>query len=213
MRLPHEIADKVGLWVVGGRNSTRNLCSSCPAPGCPEDCHHVRSTSIEPDCDQDQTRRLALTLRNCPVGLVLHGQDYSDADFSAVLVVGGRHEGLRTEMVRRLRAESGAGHFEDAFTVVDAKDVPDGHAAAHLRGTHHCNIANRFGPGFDGPGLQLELPPSVREPGASLTTNPSAPVYFYRHETQSILGDTARLADVIAQLVCEQAGGGDACAR
>ena len=211
MRLPHEVANKVGLWVVGGRSAVANLCSTCAPPGCPEDCHHVRSAAIEPECGAQA--RLAHTLRNCPAGLVLHGQDYSDADFSQILVVGGGNADLRAQLLGRLRAESGAGHFEEDFPVVGADAIPADHPAAGLRGLHPCNIANRFGPRFDAPGVQLELPPSVRQPGEALTRNPSDPLYFYRHETQSPVGDSALLAEILARFVCEQAGGGDACHR
>ena len=213
MRLPHEVADKVGLWVLGGRNEVNNLCSSCEPESCADDCHHVRSTAIDPECAGDTTRRLALTLRNCPTGIVLHGQDYSDADFRRILVVGGGNRELRETVLSRLRQEAGAGHFEMGFQVLDAEAIPSDHPAAGLRGLHPCNVANRFGAGLDAGGVQLELPATVREAQGGLTSDPGSPLYFHRHETQTLLGDSARLADVLAELVCEQVGGGDACGR
>jgi len=173
----------------------------------------VRSVAIDPECAGDATRRLSHTLRNCGTGIVLHGQDYSDDDFRRILVVGGRNAELRQAVLARLRQESGAGHFETGFQVIDADGIPPDHPAAGLRGLHPCSPTNRFGANLDAGGVQLELPPTVRVAEGGLSADPTDPRYYHRHETQTMLGDSARLADVLAELVCEQVGGGEACQR
>ena len=77
-------------------------------------------------------------------------------------------------------------------------------------------MGNRFGATRDGAGVQLELPralrPSAVRLDAAAAREPTHPLYFHRHEAQTLLGDPATLAGVLARFVCERMGRGEACA-
>lgn len=216
-RLPEPASDAVGAWVLGGRNSTRNLCSGCSdGPPCADDCHHVTSTAINPDCaplpgedpdDPNRIRaRLPRILDQCPTGLSLHGHARPEIAGKEMIVVGGGDIGARTALADLLRRELAAGHFTSRLIVVDASE--DAAADAGLGGTRSCNIANRWTPDRDSAGVQLELPPSLRPSGVRLdsprATEQEHPLYFHRHEAQTLLGDPAVLADTLADFICSQ---------
>ncbi len=212
-RIAEPTSDSVGAWIVGGRNSTRNLCSSCDdAAPCPMDCHHVTSVAIDPDCppkpgddpDDRGRARLPRILDLCPTGLALHGHAGPELGGREKIIVGGRDAVARAELVDLLRREIAAGHFRSRLVVVDAQD-PE---ADDLGGLHRCSITNRWTPDRDAAGIQLELPPSLR-PGALRLDSVAAadkehPLYMHRHEAQTVLGDPSVLSEILAVFITEQ---------
>ncbi|MBA2281626.1 MAG: poly-gamma-glutamate hydrolase family protein [Actinomycetota bacterium] len=105
---------------------------------------HIPSIDLDPAASPALTRFLG----HVEVAVAVHG--YGRDGMWTTLLLGGRNRALAAELGVSLRHQLG-----DGFTVVDElDDVP-----ADLRGVHPRNPVN--GPARQG--VQLELPPRVRE--------------------------------------------------
>lgn len=117
---------------------------------------HVPSVHFDPAASPALARFLA----HVRVAVAVHG--YGRDGMWTTLLLGGRNRSLAADLGGELRAGLG-----DGFTVVDDLDeVP-----RELRGVHRRNPVNRP-PEF---GVQLELPPRVREGTGVPTFDPAWP--------------------------------------
>ncbi|MBT3395199.1 hypothetical protein HOA59_02600 [archaeon] len=197
----------VALWVYGSRNTGCSMCGS----GCEESCHHVTSGAMNPNCDP----YLKEILSECKIGIALHGCDSGcqageSTNYLDPILIGGRSDyALKQYVVDALDSNVGGDYYLVNFDdIQDCKFYFD--EVSCYRGADHCNIVNQF-PKFNElyglPGIQIEMPPSIRinasvllEDSVCDVANPPAGC-FSRFENEDIWGDTLLAADAYISAV------------
>jgi len=197
----------VALWVYGSRNTDCSLCDS----GCEDVCHHVTSNSIDPNCDP----YLREILSSCKVGVALHGcaegcPTTPQTNNLPPVLIGGRAEyGFKELIENELSTSLGSSYY-----IINFDDVPDCKFFVDditcYRGADYCNVVNQF-PRFTSsnglPGIQIEMPPEMRDNALVSRTDEECDAAtppedcLTRFENEVIDGDTQAAADAYVQAI------------
>ncbi|MBI2110353.1 poly-gamma-glutamate hydrolase family protein [Candidatus Woesearchaeota archaeon] len=197
----------VALWVYGSRNTDCSICDS----GCEDVCHHVTSNSIDPNCDP----YLREILSSCKIGIALHGcadgcPATSQTNNLPPVLIGGRSEYRFKELIENeLSSSLGSSYYIINFDDVrDCKFFVDDITC--YRGADYCNIVNQF-PRFASsnglPGIQIEMPPEMRDNALVSRTDEECDAAtppedcLTRFENEAISGDTKDAADAYVKAI------------